>query len=216
MPEMWAQLFQGANWINEKLVTTIRAWMYNGGGFIGIGEPTAYQHEGHYFQLANVLGVDKELGFSLSTDKYFINPVENHFISADSTQFNFGEGMKNIYALSEETEIIEYSNGEVHLSAHPFGEGRAVYIAGLPYSEENTRLLMRALYYAAHKEEEFQKYHASNIYCEVHAYPSIRKMAIVNNSMVEQMTFVYDGQGNRIEVTLAPSEIRWEDFSNEG
>lgn len=35
--------------------------MYNGGGFIGIGEPTAYQHEGHYFQLANVLGVDKEL-----------------------------------------------------------------------------------------------------------------------------------------------------------
>lgn len=59
MPEMWAQLFQGANWINEKLVTTIRAWMYNGGGFIGIGEPTAYQHEGHYFQLANVLGVDK-------------------------------------------------------------------------------------------------------------------------------------------------------------
>ncbi|USK98858.1 1,3-beta-galactosyl-N-acetylhexosamine phosphorylase [Bacillus tropicus] len=206
----------GANWINEKLVTTIRAWMYNGGGFIGIGEPTAYQHEGHYFQLANVLGVDKELGFSLSTDKYFNNPVENHFISADSTQFNFGEGMKNVYALSEETEIIEYSNGEVHLSAHPFGEGRAVYIAGLPYSEENTRLLMRALYYAAHKEEEFQKYHASNIYCEVHAYPSIQKIAIVNNSMVEQMTFVYDGKGNRKEVMLAPSEIRWEDFSNEG
>ncbi|MGE6400133.1 1,3-beta-galactosyl-N-acetylhexosamine phosphorylase [Bacillus cereus] len=206
----------GTNWINEKLVTTIRAWMYNGGGFIGIGEPTAYQHEGHYFQLANVLGVDKELGFSLSTDKYFINPVENHFISDDSAQFDFGEGMKNIYALSEETEIIEYSNGEIHLSSHQFGEGRSVYIAGLPYSEENTRLLMRALYYAAHKEEEFHKYHASNIYCEVHAYPSIQKMAIVNNSMVEQMTGVYDGKGNRKEVTLAPSEIRWEDFSNEG
>ncbi|QWI49231.1 1,3-beta-galactosyl-N-acetylhexosamine phosphorylase [Bacillus mycoides] len=206
----------GTNWINEKLVTTIRAWMYNGGGFIGIGEPTAYQHEGHYFQLANVLGVDKELGFSLSTDKYFINPVENHFISDDSAQFDFGEGMKNIYALSEETEIIEYSNGEIRLSSHQFGEGRSVYIAGLPYSEENTRLLMRALYYAAHKEEEFHKYHASNIYCEVHAYPSIQKMAIVNNSMVEQMTGVYDGKGNRKEVTLAPSEIRWEDFSNEG
>ena len=41
-------------------------------------------------------------------------------------------------------------------------------------------------------------------------------MAIVNNSMIEQTTAVYDGQGNRKEVTLAPSEIRWEDFSNEG
>lgn len=33
--------------------------------------------------------------------------------------------------------------------------------------------------------------------------------------MSEQTTAVYDGQGNRKEVTLAPSEIRWEVFSNE-
>jgi 1,3-beta-galactosyl-N-acetylhexosamine phosphorylase len=117
--------------------------------------------------------------------------------------------------LSEETEIIEYSNGEIHLSSHDFGKGRAIYLAGLPYSEENTRLLMRALFYAAHKEEEFYKWHASNIYCEVHAYPSVQKAAIVNNSMKEQTTFVYDGQGKCKEVKLAPSEIRWEEFSNE-
>ncbi|WP_438825699.1 1,3-beta-galactosyl-N-acetylhexosamine phosphorylase C-terminal domain-containing protein [Neobacillus drentensis] len=88
--------------------------------------------------------------------------------------------------------------------------------AELPDNEENTRLLMRALYYATHKEEEFHKWHASNIYCEVHAYPSIRKMAIVNNSMKEQTTVVYDGEGNSKAVTLEPSEIRWEDFLNEG
>ncbi|MGR5914233.1 lacto-N-biose phosphorylase central domain-containing protein [Bacillus pacificus] len=46
--------------------------------------------KGIIFNWLNVLGVDKELGFSLSTDKYFINPVENHFISADSIQFDFG------------------------------------------------------------------------------------------------------------------------------
>lgn len=206
----------GEYWANETLVATIRAWIHNGGGFIGVGEPSAYQYQGHYFQLANVLGVDKELGFSLSTDKYFVTPVNEHFIAADLTRFDFGESMKNIYALSEETEIIEYSDGEVHLSSHSFGAGRAVYIAGLPYSEENTRLLMRALYYAAHKESEFHQWHASNIYCEVHAYPTIKKMAIVNNSMAEQTTLVYDGDGYSRKVTLEPSEIRWEDFSDEG
>ena len=205
----------GEYWVNETLVATIRAWIHNGGGFIGVGEPSAYQYQGHYFQLANVLGVDKELGFSLSTDKYFVTPVNEHFIAADLTRFDFGESMKNIYALSEETEIIEYSDGEVHLSSHSFGAGRAVYIAGLPYSEENTRLLMRALYYAAHKESEFHQWHASNIYCEVHAYPTIKKMAIVNNSMAEQTTLVYDGDGYSRKVTLEPSEIRWEDFSDE-
>ncbi|WP_455662745.1 1,3-beta-galactosyl-N-acetylhexosamine phosphorylase [Pradoshia sp.] len=206
----------GHYWANEKLVSTIRSWIYNGGGFIGVGEPTAYQHEGHYFQLATALGVDKELGFSLSTDKYFVTPVKEHFITSDSQSYDFGEGMKNIYALSEETEIIEYSDGEVHLASHSFGQGRTVYIAGLPYSEENTRLLMRSLYYAAHKEEEFLRWHSSNIYCEVHAYPAIGKVAIVNNSMEEQTTVIFNGQGHGKEVKLAPSEIRWEVFSDEG
>ncbi|CRK81310.1 1,3-beta-galactosyl-N-acetylhexosamine phosphorylase [Neobacillus massiliamazoniensis] len=205
----------GENWMSEVLLTKIRAWVYNGGGFIGIGEPTAYHHEGRYFQLAQVLGVDKELGFSLSTDKYFTTSVDHHFISEDSKEFDFGEGMKNIFALSDETEIIEFSNGEVHLSSHDFGKGRGVYLAGLPYSAENTRLLIRAMYYAAHKEDEFYKWHVDNIQCEVHAYPEIQKMAIVNNSMQEQTTLVYDGIGNRKEVTLAPSEIRWEVYSNE-
>lgn len=75
---------------------------------------------------------------------------------------------------------------------------------------------MRALFYAAHKEEEFHKFHASNIYCEVHAYPSIGKMAIVNNSMKEQTTIVYDGKGMGKSTTLAPSEIKWENFPHEG
>ena len=194
------------------MITTIRKWIYEGGGFVGIGEPSAYHHEGHYFQLATALGVDKELGFSLSTDKYFTSALDKHFISADTTTFDFGETMKNVYALSEATEIIEYSDGEVHLSSNDFGEGRAVYMAGLPYSQDNTRLLMRALFYAANKENDFNKWHASNIQCEVHAYPSIKKMAIVNNSMVEQQTTVYDGEGRSSEVTLAPSEIRWEEY----
>ena len=62
---------------------------------------------------------------------------------------DFGEGMKNVYALGPDTEIVEYSNHEVHLSAHSYGKGRSVYLAGLPYSRENTRILLRSMFYAA-------------------------------------------------------------------
>lgn len=143
----------GQYWKNEKLVSTIRQWIFNGGGFVGIGEPTAHLHQGRYFQLAGALGVDKELGFTLSTDKYFTTAVENHFILEDNFEFDFGESMNSVYALTEETEILEYSNNEVHLASHSFGKGRTVYIAGLPYNEANTRLLMRSLFYAANKEK---------------------------------------------------------------
>lgn len=200
----------GEIWKNEKLITMIRKWIYEGHGFVGIGEPTAYEHGGHYFQLAEALGVDKELGFTLHTDKYFHEKLSSHFITEDVVEpLDFGEGMKNIYALSEDTEIIDYSNEEVHLAAHAYGQGRCVYIAGLPYSMQNTRILMRSLYYAAHKEGEFKKWYADNLYCEVHAYPQSKQYAILNNSNSIQESNVYDGAGNCTHVTLAPGEIQW-------
>lgn len=203
----------GEKWNDEKMVAKLRRWIYNGGGFLGVGEPSAYHKGGRFFQLADVLGVDKELGFTLSTDKYYVNPVDEHFITKDRQgEFDFGESMKNIYATSADTEIIEYSNGEIHLSAHAYGKGRGVYLAGLPYSYENTRLLLRALYYAAGKEDSFKIWHTDNILCEVNAYPEAGKYAILNNSASEQTTTFYDGNGNTEELTLAGGEILWREI----
>ena len=209
----------GKIWRNETLVAKIREWVYNGGGFIGIGEPSAYEHGGRFVQLAQVLGVDKELGFSLSTDKYFTKEKGKHFITEDVRKNSengkdifFGESMKNIYALYENTEILEFSNGEIHLSSHDFGKGRGIYIAGLPYSDENTRLLWRALHYAAHKENEFNKWNCTNVHCEVHVYPEKNKIAYINNSTEEQVTEVYDERGASKTIKLNPGEIIWEEL----
>lgn len=200
----------GEEWLDEKLVTTIRQWVYNGGGFIGVGDPTAVHHGGRFFQLADILGVDKELGFTLSTDKYFKTALDSHFITEDrNSDFDFGESKHDIYALSAATEIIEYSNNEVHMAANAYGKGRGVYISGLPYSYENTRLLMRAMFYAASKEDRYHIWYADNLNCEVNAYPESGKYAILNNSNETQTTKFYDGEGNCETITLEPCEILW-------
>jgi len=200
----------GDEWLDENLIAKVRKWIYEGGGFIGIGEPAAVHHGGRYFQLADVLGVDKELGFSLSTDKYFTEESESHFITEGLTKpYDFGEGMKNIYALDRKTEILSYEDGEVQMASHDYGQGRGVYIAGLPYTTENARLLHRAIYYSARKEERMKIYYADNIHVEVHAYPSKGIYAVVNNTDEIQSTKVWDDAGREDEVVLAPSEIRW-------
>ena len=200
----------GEEWLDEKLVTTIRQWVYNGGGFVGVGDPTAIHHGGRFFQLADILGVDKELGFTLSTDKYFKTALDSHFITEDrNLDFDFGESKHDIYALSAATEIIEYSNNEVHMAANAYGKGRGVYISGLPYSYENTRLLMRAMFYAASKEDRYHIWYADNLNCEVNAYPESGKYAILNNSNETQTTKFYDGEGNCETITLEPCEILW-------
>lgn len=60
----------GAVWENAVISAAIREFVYRGGGFIGVGEPAGHQYQGHYLQLADLIGVEKETGFTLNYDKY--------------------------------------------------------------------------------------------------------------------------------------------------
>ncbi|SHO47601.1 1,3-beta-galactosyl-N-acetylhexosamine phosphorylase [Anaerocolumna xylanovorans] len=201
----------GAYWENEKLVCALKEYVAEGGGFIGVGEPSAFQREGRYFTLANVLGVDKEIGFGLSTDKYNWEEHE-HFITEECKgDIYFGEGMKNIYAL-EEAEILCCREENVQMAVHAFGKGRSVYISGLPYSFENSRLLYRAIFWAAGREKEIHRWYSSNYNLEINYYPATGKYCLVNNTFTEQSAIIYDGNGNDREVTLKENEIIWYDF----
>ncbi len=57
----------GENWADPEILTAVRKFVYNGGGFIGVGEPAAHQWQGKFFQLDDILGVEEERGFNLNT-----------------------------------------------------------------------------------------------------------------------------------------------------
>ncbi len=198
----------GDNWTDETIVTAVKKFIYNGGGFIGVGEPAAHQHEGHFFQLATVMGVEKELGFTLNYDKY--NWEEHdHFIKEDCTKdIDFGEGEKNIFAY-EGTEILVQRNKEVQMAVNEFGKGRTVYISGLPYSFENSRVLYRSIIWASHDEENLHKWFSTNFNVEVHAYVKNGKYCVVNNTYEPQSTTVYKGDGTSFDLDLDANEIIW-------
>lgn len=201
----------GDNWNDPEIVSTIKKFVAEGGGLIGVGEPSAYQKEGRFFQLANVLGVDEEIGFSLSTDKYNWEQTE-HFITEDCTkEIDFGEGKKNIYAL-DTAKVIKHTNNDVQLAVNEFAKGRAVYISGLPYSFENARLLYRSIFWAAGKENELNKWFSTNFNVEVHAYPENGKYCVVNNTYEPQKTTVYNGKGEKTDFDMDSNDIFWFDI----
>ncbi|MFZ2539309.1 MAG: 1,3-beta-galactosyl-N-acetylhexosamine phosphorylase, partial [Oscillospiraceae bacterium] len=179
----------GENWADEEVITPIKKFIYNGGGFIGVGEPSAYQNQGHYFQLATVLGVEQERGFTLNQDKYNWDE-HSHFIIADCTKdIDFGEGKKNVFAL-ESAKVIKHIDKEVQLAVNEFGKGRCVYISGLPYNFENSRLLYRSIIWAASDENNLHKWFSTNFNVEVHAYVKNKKYCVVNNTYEPQTTIV--------------------------
>ena len=131
----------GEEWKDEKLQTAIRKFVYNGGGFIGVGEPTASEGNGRYFRLADVLGVDEEIGYTLSNDKYNIQKQPDE-LTEGLKEIDYGEDKKNIYAL-DGTKVLDitFSDrfkrsvnvGEVKMAINEYGKGRSFYITGIPY-----------------------------------------------------------------------------------
>lgn len=50
-------------WYNPDIAAAVKGFVCQGGGIIGIGEPSGHQANGRFIQLANVFGVEKETGF---------------------------------------------------------------------------------------------------------------------------------------------------------
>ncbi len=198
----------GQWWCDPEISSAVKRFVYEGGGIIGVGEPAAHQANGHFFQLSGVFGVEEERGFTLGYDKYNWES-HSHFITEDvKGEIDFGEGKKNIYALEGTTILVERDK-EVQLAVNSFGKGRAVYISGLPYSFENSRLLHRAILWSSGDEEKLCRWFSANYNVDVHAYPESGKYCVVNNTYEPQSTVVYKGDGTSFALDLEANQIIW-------
>ncbi len=208
--------FSGGDvWKDPALVCALRRFVDEGGGFIGGGEPTACQYQGRFFQLSDVLGVDRELGFSLSTDKY--NELNReHFILEDvKGEVDFGEGKSRIYAQGEHYQILNMDGQYSRLVVNAYGQGRSVYFSGLPYSPQNCRILLRAIYYAAHREEEMKKYYVSDVETEIAVFEKTGMLAVINNTQEAKETDLYIEGDLKAKLTLSPMELKWINYKEE-
>ena len=199
----------GAVWEDPDISAAVRGFIYRGGGLIGVGEPSGHQYQGRYLQLATALGVEKETGFTLGYDKYNWEEHPDHFILEDCIgSIDFGEGKKFMYAL-EGAQVLVQRDKEVQMAVNEFGDGRCVYLSGLPYSFANSRVLYRSILWAAHSEGELQRWFSSNYNVEIHAYIKNSKYCVVNNTYEPQRTTVYTGDGSHFALDLDANEIRW-------
>ena len=206
-------------WKDAAVAEKIRAFVANGGGFVGMGEPCSVDYQGKYFQLSDVLGVEEERGFTISFSRHNTQKVKDHFITADVTgAIDYAEGVDNVYALegaeildvkSEINESVGIQTQHVKMAVNSFGKGRSFYMSGMSYNAVNARLLYRALLWVAGKEEMLNKAFSTNLYTECHYYPERATYAIVNNSDKEQKTVFYDVEGKGKEVTIPAGDVLW-------
>jgi beta-D-galactosyl-(1->4)-L-rhamnose phosphorylase len=200
----------GEHWKNEKILETITGWVADGGGFIGVGEPSALQHSGQYFQLAHLLGVDRETGSTLSKVKHEYHlPEKNHFILEDvKGDIDFGKDIDQVFIIDSDTSVLSENSGSPKITVKSFGNGQSVYMSGFRYTPQNTRLLHRSLFWAAGRQKDYRPWTCSNIFTDCAFYPDIRKLVVINSSDNTENTKVYASDGKVYDASMEPHGIK--------
>jgi len=199
----------GRHWARTDVVTKIREWIHNGGGFIGIGGPSAYEFQGRMFQLSDVMGVQLETGESLASPGIPFEVSEGHFIMEDTPEAEMEIKRTNIAVVEAGTVVLQGYKLHVQLAVRRSGAGRSVFINELPYSLENSRMFLRSLLWSAGKEAELKKIFSSNLLTDCAYFEKQGVMAVTNNSHKAQTTTLYDIDGVGTELTLEPLELCW-------
>ncbi|MEN8904915.1 MAG: 1,3-beta-galactosyl-N-acetylhexosamine phosphorylase [Clostridiales bacterium] len=199
----------GVNWKNPKLVETISSWVASGGGLIGIGEPSAIQYSSQYFQLTNILGVEKETGNKIAFCKYNYNNSENQFILEDQVNIPiFKNNTENIYVTEKDVKVLLDKNNSPILTTNSFYNGRSVYLSGFTFSNENTRLIHKIICWVANREKEFEKWTCKNPNTECAYFPNKRILTVINNSDLEQSTSINTPENKKYSIYLKPYGIK--------
>lgn len=185
----------GHYWQEPKVNETLTQWVQKGGGLVGVAEPSASATPGSLFKLSHVLGLDRDRGERLANGKFKYTapaaPVAKHFITADlEAAPDFGKDVEGIYVLGADTQVLADKDGSPRIATHGFGKGRAAYLSGFKFTYENTRLLHRALFWAAAQEAKWSVWNSSNIRTEAAYFAKKKKLVVINNAGEAQTTVI--------------------------
>jgi beta-D-galactosyl-(1->4)-L-rhamnose phosphorylase len=199
----------GEHWKNERIIEAITGWVAGGGGFIGIGEPSALQYSGQYFQLAHLLGVDREIGLTSNKVKPECNVDEKkHFILEDiEHDIDFGKDIDDVFILDKNTSVLSETKGSPKISVKSFGKGKSIYLSGFKFTPQNTRILHRGLFWAAGRQKDYSLWTCSNLHTDCAFYPNTGKLVIISSSDTTEKTKVYGAAGKVYDISLKPHGI---------
>ena len=176
----------GEHWNDHKCVDLLTKWVYEGGTFIGVNQPSAVEGHDTFFRMSHVLGLDEDTGARVAHGKWAFEASDEHGLVPEGASI---APKNNIYLTDGSAAVVDEASGMVTLSTHAFGKGKGIYLPSFEFSLENTRLLLNIIRYAGDELHE-TKYIADNLYTECAYYPESKILVVINNSDEVQRTTV--------------------------
>lgn len=183
----------GNAWKDDQLVEILTKWVYEGGIFLGVNEPSAVGGYDTYFRMSHVLGIDEDTGERICHGKWPISAADPEKIVPVGVSLL---PRQNCYLTERRTNVLLESEGMPILTVHDFGSGKGIYLSSFRLSDANIRLLFQLIRYAG-KEGVTGMYMTDNPYTECAYYPDSGKLVVINNSEEMQHGSVETHKGTK-------------------
>ncbi|PKF81134.1 1,3-beta-galactosyl-N-acetylhexosamine phosphorylase [Vibrio sp. vnigr-6D03] len=199
----------GEHWDKPEVLVALRKFVAQGGGLLGVCDPSAYQKNGRYFQLGDVFGLEKETALTMGRVAMPVQVNREHYLFKQlNGSIDFGNP-SYVYPQADDIDVISAQGQHLALTAREYGQGRAVYLGNLPFSMDNARLLQHVLVWLGQHENDEHAWLSSHPDVDCAYFPETGKATAVNFSNEAQSLEVLDHQGNIRLIQLKPYEWRW-------
>ncbi|MDP2573656.1 1,3-beta-galactosyl-N-acetylhexosamine phosphorylase [Vibrio penaeicida] len=199
----------GEHWDKPEVLVVLRKFVAQGGGLLGVCDPSAYQKNGRYFQLGDVFGLEKETALTMGRVAMPVQVNRDHYLFKQlNGSMEFGNP-SYVYPQADDIDVIAAQGQHLALTAREYGQGRAVYLGNLPFSMDNARLLQHVLVWLGQHENGEHAWLSSHPDVDCAYFPETGKATAVNFSDEAQSLEVLDHLGNLRLIQLKPYEWRW-------
>ncbi len=177
----------GDYWKDDLVVSSLTEWVYKGGAFIGIGEPSAVGGYDTYFRMADVLGVDRDTGNRVCHGKWpYISAPLSEIVWSDQIP----QSLAGLYPTGPDTKVLAAAcDSTAAITCHAFGEGKGIYLSAYTHSNEHAFKLLKLLLFAAGRPTSPDCI-TDNPDVECAVFPGSKAMVLVNNGDKDQECIV--------------------------
>lgn len=191
----------GDAWTDDEVVARLTQFVYEGGAFLGVGDPSAAPGAATQFRLAQVLGVDRDLGARVCHGRWPGEAAEDVTVHVCADVLGSDA---DLYLTDEQTKVLHSVNGVPQMTAHTFGKGRAVYMSSFKRNTESIRMLLETLLYlTGHTNDAL--YISDNAKVES-AYFEQDHVLVAFNNAEEPVTANISTKAGPVSVALKPLE----------
>jgi beta-D-galactosyl-(1->4)-L-rhamnose phosphorylase len=199
----------GSCWADKRIIEVLTEWVYKGGVFFGLGEPSAYEGGSRFLRMAHVLGVDIDRGEYACHGKWDFELTKIEGLLPERAGFANSAGFSgrgSVVLIDGSTQVLYAQDGVPVLTYNRFGNGAGLYCYEFIFGSESARFLQDLILFTTEGNIKPEGV-TDNPSVECAFYTGLNEAVFINNSLTRQKASA-ELNGYTYSAELEPLEMK--------